>query len=78
MKAFLITLFILFSFGTEPDTNSSEEKNLIDGTSLTYVYEELGTVKLEFSDGMVTYEWLEGPFKGTTGKDFPYEAKKNR
>lgn len=77
MKAFLISLFILCSFITEPaDIANDEEKNLIDGTSLTYVYEELGTVKVTFSKGMVSYEWIEGAFKGTVGKDFPYEAKK--
>jgi len=53
-----------------------EENNLLDGNSLTYVYHDLGTVSLKFSDGLLTSEWVDGPFTGTIGKGYPYKAKK--
>ena len=82
MKKLLISLIILFLLSSctskqnEINHKIMDENNLLDGTSLTYIYHDLGTVKLDFTDGLITYEWLEGPFKGTIGKDHPYKSKK--
>ena len=76
MKILLITTFVSLLFTSQINHKIIEENNLLDGTSLTYIYHDLGTVKLDFADGLLTYEWLEGPFKGTIGKDHPYKAKK--
>jgi len=47
----------------------------LDGNSVTYNYPGLGTVKIDFNDGQLTYEWLEGDFKGTTRGELPYQSK---
>ena len=52
------------------------ETNLLDGTTVTYTYEDLGTIELEIDNGLLTYEWKEGAFSGTIGKDHAYKARK--
>ena len=76
MKTLLITTFFSLLFTSQINHKIMEENNLLDGTSLTYIYHDLGTVRLDFADGLLTYEWLEGPIEGTIGKNHPYKAKK--
>lgn len=52
-----------------------QSKNL-DGSSFTYTYPELGTVKIDFYDGLLKYEWIAGPHNGTKGDGSAYMAKK--
>ena len=54
-----------------------EEKNsgILDGTLLEYTYPELGTVIVEFYNGLMRFEWIAGPLKGEVGKDFVYRAR---
>lgn len=47
----------------------------IDGNSVTYNYPDLGTVKIDFNDGLLTYEWTEGQFAGIKRDGFPYQSK---
>lgn len=50
-------------------------KNL-DGSSFTYTYPELGTVEIDFYDGLLKYEWKTGHYKGTKKEGSTYKAKK--
>jgi hypothetical protein len=47
----------------------------LDGNSVTYKYPELGTVKIDFYNGLLKYEWLEGHFKGVIGEGHTYQSK---
>jgi len=46
----------------------------LDGNSVTYNYPDLGTVKVDFNDGLLTYEWTEGHFKGVKRDELPYQS----
>ncbi len=48
----------------------------LDGTVMVYTYPELGTVRVSFEGGKVSFEWLEGALKGEAGKHFAYRARK--
>lgn len=76
MKTLLISIFVMSLHAFPIDQKNNAENDSLDGTLLTYQYHDLGTVKLNFVKGLITYEWLEGPFKGMIGKDYPYKAKK--
>ena len=75
MKKILYSAFVISIFAFQVNTAKMEENNLLDGTSLTYMYHDLGTVKMEFNNGSLRYEWIKGPFTGTIGGD-TYKAKK--
>ena len=47
----------------------------LDGVELEYTYAELGTVVVRFYEGLVQFEWLDGPLSGESGSDFPYRVK---
>ncbi len=44
----------------------------LDGAELEYTYAELGTVIVNFYDGLVKFNWIDGPLAGESGSDFPY------
>jgi hypothetical protein len=52
-----------------------DNSKLLNGNSVTYQYAELGTVKVEFYDGRLKYEWIEGDFTGAKGENFQYNCK---
>ena len=54
----------------------TDNSGILDGKSITYQYEDLGTVKLNFELGLLSFEWIEGPYKGASGQDHNYVAKK--
>lgn len=76
MKTLLFSALIMLLFTSFTAKKSVDEGQLLDGTSVTYTYHDLGTVQVNFADGKVAYEWLVGPFKGTAGKDHGYQARK--
>lgn len=49
--------------------------NTLDGNSVTYNYPDLGTVKVDFYDGLLKYEWIEGQFAGMKSEGYTYQAK---
>ena len=48
----------------------------LDGAEFEYTYAELGTVVVKFYDGLVKFEWIDGPLGGESGCDFPYRVKR--
>tara|TARA_A100001037_G_C14647027_1_gene412744 strand:+ start:75 stop:428 length:354 start_codon:yes stop_codon:yes gene_type:complete len=48
----------------------------LDGTRMVYTYPEMGTVRVSFAGGSVSFEWLAGLLEGQSGSDFPYRARK--
>ena len=50
------------------------KSQLLDGTTVTYHYPSLGTVKVDFKDGLLKYEWLEGHFAGVKREGLPYQS----
>ncbi len=76
MNTLLISTFVMALLTFPMNHKNNVDIDSLDGTSLTYKYQDLGTVKLNFGQGLITYEWLDGPFKGMIGKDYPYKAKK--
>ncbi len=48
----------------------------LDGTRMVYTYPEMGTVRVAFAGGRVSFEWLAGPLEGESGRDFAYRARK--
>ena len=55
---------------------TKSQSGVLDGAILKYTYAELGTVIVEFYDGLTKFEWIEGPLCGQAAKDFPYLARK--
>ena len=49
---------------------------ILDGTLMVYTYPEMGTVRVSFDNGSVSFEWIAGPLKGEAGEDFAYRARK--
>jgi len=49
---------------------------ILDGTLMVYTYPEMGTVSVSYRDGIVSFEWTDGPLKGEVGKNFAYRARK--
>ena len=49
--------------------------HLLDGTTMQYTYDEMGTVRSSYQDGRISFEWVSGPLKGETGEGFLYRAK---
>jgi hypothetical protein len=43
---------------------------------LSYTYDELGTVVLELKAGVLSFEWVAGPFAGEAGEGFSYCARR--
>lgn len=80
--AIICTLFFGFSVSAaqqKHETSKSEfgqAEHLLDGYSMNFQYQNGSAIHLEFYDGLVSYEWLNGPKKGHGNKDIPYLSKK--
>ena len=55
---------------------SEVQSNLLDGITMQYTYEEMGTVRTSYDSGRISFEWLSGPLQGTTGSGFHYRVRK--
>ena len=51
------------------------ENHELYGAEFEYAYAELGTVIVNFYDGLVKFNWIDGPLAGESGSDFPYRVK---
>jgi hypothetical protein len=49
--------------------------HVLDGAIFEYTYAELGTVVVEFYDGLVKFQWIAGALQGEAGEGFAYLAK---
>ena len=54
---------------------NEEVSHLLDGTSMQYTYREMGTVRTNYEDGRISFEWIDGPIKGETGEGFQYRVR---
>ena len=55
--------------------------HLLDGTTMQYTYNDMGTVRTSYKNGNISFEWISGPLQGGTGDGFAYRARevgKNR
>ena len=48
---------------------------ILDGTLMAYTYPEMGTVRVSYRGGRVSFEWIDGPLKGEVGEGFSYRAR---
>ncbi len=73
MLLFLIILNLLQL--NNLDRLTMNQKNTLDEKTITYTYEDLGTVQVTFKDGLVNFEWIAGPFAGMGRTGITYNAK---
>ena len=48
---------------------------MLDGTTMQYTYDEMGTVRTVYENGLISFEWLSGPLEGGVGEGFVYRAR---
>ena len=53
----------------------ASESDSLDGIELEYTYTDGAAVVLNFYDGLVKYRWIAGPYEGSAGEGFQYNAK---
>lgn len=75
MKNILFTLLLCSVGSLCLSAQETSTALTLDGKSITYTYQELGTVRLDFADGLVRFEWLKGPNAGNQGEGSPYQVK---
>ena len=54
---------------------SESTAGILDGTTMQYTYNELGTVRATYQNGTIGFTWLAGPMAGEAGEGFPYNAR---
>ena len=42
---------------------------------MQYTYQEMGTVRTNYTDGRIGFEWIAGPLSGESGGGFAYRAR---
>ena len=77
MHKFLI-LFTIFSLSCMLGNGyaKSSGEHLLDGTSMNYYYQNGSGIHIQLYEGMLRYEWVEGPRKGKGNKDLAYHSRK--
>jgi hypothetical protein len=71
MSRILLSIFIVFFLSLSSVAQDKKVGHLLDGTSIEYVYESLGGVRIDFSDGQFKWHWASGD----TGSA-PYQARR--
>ncbi len=65
-----ITLIITAVFFTFPViAQDSHGEHLLDGTTVSYTYENGSSVQAEFTGGQYKYKFVAGPFQGVGGSE---------
>lgn len=54
---------------------AASSATLLDGVELQYTYEDGGEVVLAFREGLVSFEFLNGPMEGTRHDNLPYLSR---
>ncbi len=75
MKQLLALLTVVLAFTQLCFAEHHEDEHLLDGTSMTYYYQNGAGVKAKFQDGEFHFEWLSGPLKGAVGAE-AYRSRK--
>ncbi len=55
--------------------DASISSDQLDGYEFQYTYEDGGEVILTLYNGLVKFEWIQGPMKGAKGEDLPYRSR---
>ncbi|MEM8766089.1 MAG: hypothetical protein AAGE43_01495 [Pseudomonadota bacterium] len=55
--------------------DASISSSQLDGYEFQYTYEDGGEVILTLYDGLVEFEWIQGPMKGAKGQGLPYRSR---
>ena len=76
MKKLCTTLTVFLIFFTNANAETIDEPTLLDGTKVTFYYQNGWGAHVEFYDGMLKYEWVAGPAKGRGNQDLPYRSRK--
>jgi len=50
--------------------------DMLDGITMQYTYGEMGTVRVSYDNGCISFQWVAGPLKGESGEGFTYRARK--
>lgn len=79
MKNF--TFLVLFIFLCTPISAQTErlvqqDECLLDGMSFMYQYQSSAAIAISFSEGELTYQWIEGRNAGKPAKTYPYISRK--
>jgi hypothetical protein len=69
---FFLVLCMAFSVQAQMETANSGH---LDGSEFQYTYEDGSEVVLTFYDGLVKFEFLQGPLAGETDQDLPYRSR---
>lgn len=76
MKKLLLSLMLVVSFAAHAHAQKIETPPLLDGTKVTYYYQNGWGAHVEFKDGKLKYQWISGPRKGHGNKDLEYRSRK--
>lgn len=75
MKPLLVSITAILAFTHLCFAEHHGDEHLLDGTSMTYYYQNGAAVKAKFQDGNFHFEWLAGPLKGAVGAE-AYRSRK--
>ena len=76
-KTIYLLLFLITSFlqSNGQKIQLEDPEHLLDGYSFTYQYQSGDAIYIEFNDGELTYQWIEGRRKENPIKTFPYLSR---
>ncbi len=73
MKINIILAVNLYLIGKANHKTMEQQKDhsdhLLDGTQLTYTYENGSSVEVHFDKGLFRFNWISGPFQGAQGAE---------
>ena len=72
----LLIAFCLFAWVPYSFASDEKPEHLLDGISMDYFYQNGSGIHIEFYDGKVRFEWIDGPAKGVSRGDIPYRSRK--
>lgn len=75
MKQIIILISAVLTFSHFGFAAHPEDEHLLDGTSMTYQYQNGAEVEASFADGMFHFKWLSGPLKDVVGQE-AYRSRK--
>ena len=74
MKIVISLLYLFMTFSIQAQTETPKSGHL-DGSEFQYTYEDGSEVVLTFYDGLVKFEFLQGPLAGEKDQDLPYRSR---
>ncbi len=74
--AIAVAGFVIVHAAIGANAQKIETPPLLDGTKVTYYYQNGWGAHVEFKDGKLKYEWIAGPRNGHGNKDLAYRSRK--